>query len=71
MFEGFFISFFWILIIECVSYDFISCFFAYFKYINNGRLSNDLPPPFDFSVRRVEKGERERDLHLHCSLFIA
>jgi len=29
------------------------------------------PSPFDFSVRRVEKGERERDLHLHCSLFIA
>ena len=24
-------------VIECVSYDFISCFFAYFKYIDNGR----------------------------------
>jgi len=28
-------------------------------------------PPVDFSVRRVEKGERERILDLHGSLFIA
>jgi len=32
-----------------------------------------MTPPFffDFSVRRVEKGERERIFHLPCSLFIA
>ena len=44
MFGGFFISFFWILIIECVSCDFISCFFAYFKYIDNGDEAMTCPP---------------------------